>query len=102
MNILLCQIVCPAGLFPELTAFFVYQVSIDGDQTEQLIKLLDAIVIMLEGGTEFDLQVLDKFEEDKKSAMDEGAQDETEKVKDGQEEVKLIFSRLEHHFYHSK
>jgi hypothetical protein len=33
-------------------------VSIDGDQTEQLVKLLDSAVIMLEGGTEFDLQVI--------------------------------------------
>ncbi len=36
---------------------FYLQVTIDGDQTEQLIKLLDSVVIMLEGGTEFDLQV---------------------------------------------
>ncbi len=32
-------------------------VSIDGDQSEQLIKVLDSVVIMLEGGSEADLQV---------------------------------------------
>jgi len=32
-------------------------VSIDGDQSEQLIKVLDSVVIMLEGGSEPDLQV---------------------------------------------
>ena len=31
--------------------------SIDGEQTDKLVKLLDSAVIMLEGGSEFDLQV---------------------------------------------
>nr|CAH0112723.1 unnamed protein product [Daphnia galeata] len=35
------------------------QVTIDADQSEKLIKLLDTVVIKLEGGTELDLQVLD-------------------------------------------
>ncbi|XP_059079220.1 serrate RNA effector molecule homolog isoform X2 [Tigriopus californicus] len=35
-------------------------VSIDGDQGDHLIKLLDSIVIMLEGGTEHDLKILDQ------------------------------------------
>jgi len=33
------------------------RVSIDGDQSEHLIKVLDSVVIMLEGGSEADLQV---------------------------------------------
>ena len=35
------------------------QVTIDADQSEKLVKLLDTVVIKLEGGTELDLQVLD-------------------------------------------
>ena len=34
-------------------------VSVDADQSEKLVKLLDTVVIKLEGGTEKDLQVLD-------------------------------------------
>ncbi|XP_054277475.1 serrate RNA effector molecule homolog isoform X2 [Macrosteles quadrilineatus] len=36
------------------------KVSVDADQSEQLIKLLDAAVIKLEGGNDFDLQILDE------------------------------------------
>lgn len=35
------------------------KVSVDVDQTDQLLRLLDAVVIKLEGGTEEDLKVLD-------------------------------------------
>lgn len=35
------------------------QVTIDADQSEKLVKLLDTVVIKLEGGTEIDLNVLD-------------------------------------------
>lgn len=35
------------------------QVTIDADQSEKLVKLLDTVVIKLEGGNEFDLNVLD-------------------------------------------
>lgn len=35
------------------------QVTIDADQSEKLVKLLDTVVIKLEGGTEMDLRVLD-------------------------------------------
>nr|CAG4641608.1 EOG090X04A7 [Eurycercus lamellatus] len=35
------------------------QLSVDADQSERLVKLLDAVVIKLEGGTDLDLQVLD-------------------------------------------
>lgn len=36
------------------------KVSVDADQSEHLIRLLDAVVIRLEGGTEHDLLVLDE------------------------------------------
>lgn len=35
------------------------KVSVDADQADALLRLLDAVVIKLEGGTEEDLQVLD-------------------------------------------
>ncbi len=35
------------------------QLSVDADQSERLVKLLDAVVIKLEGGTDLDLQVLE-------------------------------------------
>lgn len=35
-------------------------VTVDADQSEHLVKLLDAVVIKLEGGSEFDLEVLDQ------------------------------------------
>lgn len=36
------------------------KLSVDNDQSEALITLLDAVVIRLEGGTDFDLQVLEE------------------------------------------
>lgn len=36
------------------------KLSVDNDQSEQLVNLLDAVVIRLEGGTDFDLQVLEE------------------------------------------
>lgn len=36
------------------------KVSVDAEQQEQLIKVLDAAVIRLEGGNELDLKVLDE------------------------------------------
>jgi hypothetical protein len=32
-------------------------IAIDGDQSEILVKVLDSVVIKLEGGSDFDLQV---------------------------------------------
>ena len=32
-------------------------VSVDNDQSDSIVKLLDSVVILLEGGTDFDLQV---------------------------------------------
>lgn len=37
----------------------IEKVSVDADQADVLLHLLDAVVIKLEGGTEEDLQVLD-------------------------------------------
>lgn len=38
------------------------KISVDSDQSEQLVKLLDSMVIKLEGGTDLDLKVLDEVE----------------------------------------
>lgn len=38
---------------------YLDQVTIDADQSEKLVKLLDTVVIKLEGGSEVDLQVLE-------------------------------------------
>jgi hypothetical protein len=35
-------------------------VTVDADQSEALVKLLDCVVIKLEGGTEFDLEILEQ------------------------------------------
>ncbi|XP_045110234.1 serrate RNA effector molecule homolog isoform X2 [Portunus trituberculatus] len=39
-------------------------ISVDADQSDQLLKLLDSVVIKLEGGTDLDLQVLDQVVEE--------------------------------------
>lgn len=36
------------------------KVSVDADQSDDLVKLLDAVVIRLEGGTDLDLKILDQ------------------------------------------
>lgn len=47
-------------------------ISVDADQSDQLLKLLDSVVIKLEGGTDLDLQVLDQVpEEDVKPQINE-------------------------------
>lgn len=47
-------------------------ISVDADQSDQLLKLLDSVVIKLEGGTDLDLQVLDQVpEEDVKPQITE-------------------------------
>ena len=44
--------------------------SVDADQSDQLLKLLDSVVIKLEGGTDLDLQILDQPpEEDAKPSI---------------------------------
>merc|ERR1712179_10730 len=39
-------------------------ITVDADQSDQLLKLLDSVVIKLEGGSDFDLQVLDQQPEE--------------------------------------
>jgi len=39
-------------------------VSVDGDKQKELVKILDSVVIKLEGGSELDLSILDKSEEE--------------------------------------
>lgn len=36
------------------------KVTVDAEQSEMLIKLLDAVVIRLEGGNDLDLKILDE------------------------------------------
>lgn len=43
-----------------LDQYRLEKVSVDADQSEQLIRLLDAVVIRLEGGTDYDLLALDE------------------------------------------
>merc|ERR1711974_498051 len=42
------------------------KVTVDNDQADAIVKLLDSVVILLEGGTDFDLQVLEHTEDDEK------------------------------------
>jgi len=71
------------------------KISVDSDQSEQLVKLLDSIVIKLEGGTDLDLKVLDEAEiavkefEKKKS---EAAKIDTPKRKSSDEKYVHWFS----------
>lgn len=47
-------------------------ITVDADQSDQLLKLLDSVVIKLEGGSDLDLQVLDQLpEEDVKPQITE-------------------------------
>lgn len=50
------------------------KVSVDADQSEQLIRLLDAVVIRLEGGTDFDLQVLEEQKTTNSNASNSSSQ----------------------------
>merc|ERR1712088_884319 len=40
-------------------------IAIDGDQSDPMVKLLDSVVIFLEGGTDFDLEILDQEQTEK-------------------------------------
>merc|ERR1711971_695584 len=65
-------------------------ISIDGDQSDTLVKLLDSVVIYLEGGSELDLQILEQEALDKaEDAMETDAKKEgDEKKEDGEESGK--------------
>lgn len=63
-------------------------ISIDVEKSDRIVRLLDAVVILLEGGTEFDLQALDEpLQEDKppeySAAKEEKAADDKPEVKEG-------------------
>ncbi|KAK7086724.1 hypothetical protein SK128_028093 [Halocaridina rubra] len=83
--------------------------TVDADQSDQLLKLLDSVVIKLEGGTDLDLQVLDQVpeedvkpqitEEEKKpfilgeDSSDEGEdKDKTDEDKNPEEPLKMDMS----------
>jgi len=68
------------GMFKELT--------LDGDKQDSLIKVLDSVVIKLEGGTDFDLTVLDQPDEDETENTKENKDKEKAKEKDGEKEEK--------------
>merc|ERR1719322_558259 len=42
------------------------KVTVDNDQSDSIVKLLDSVVILLEGGNDFDLQVLEQTDDDEK------------------------------------
>ncbi|XP_037791165.1 serrate RNA effector molecule homolog [Penaeus monodon] len=82
-------------------------ISVDADQSDQLLKLLDSVVIKLEGGTDLDLQVLDQapeedvksqpIEEEKKPFIlgedsDEGEEKEKSEEKNPDEPLKMDMS----------
>merc|ERR1712130_722029 len=65
--------------------------ALDGENQDALVKLLDSVVIMLEGGTEFDLDILDmpdQEEEDKK--------EEAKRRRDAREEREKKPARRSH------
>merc|ERR1712037_842678 len=46
-------------------------VTVDNDQADSIVKVLDSVVILLEGGTDFDLQALERTEEEEKEKCEE-------------------------------
>merc|ERR1712203_73371 len=63
---------CKAALEKRIDVFIKFMdedklntISIDGDQSDTLVKLLDSVVIYLEGGSELDLQILEQEALDK-------------------------------------
>merc|ERR1711936_972967 len=66
-------------------------IAIDGDQSDPMVKLLDSVVIFLEGGTDFDLEILDQEQNEKaeeKIKVDENKDKEAGGEKTIGEEVK--------------
>merc|ERR1712045_949852 len=67
------------------------EIAIDGDQSDPMVKLLDSVVIFLEGGTDFDLEILDQEQTEKakkKIKVDENKDKEAGGEKTIGEEVK--------------
>ncbi|XP_055935385.1 serrate RNA effector molecule homolog isoform X1 [Argiope bruennichi] len=84
---------------------WVDEVRIDQENSEQIIKFLDAVVIKLEGGTDFDLKVLDEpYEEEKPkettllpSSLKEEEEDDDENDEEKIDEVKSKKKRKRSH-----
>merc|ERR1740129_1048057 len=95
---------CKAALEKRIDVFIKFMdedklntISIDGDQSDTLVKLLDSVVIYLEGGSELDLQILeqealDKAEEKK---ADEAAKLEKDTKKDASDAAPKEASKTE-------
>nr|SVE91069.1 EOG090X04A7 [Daphnia sinensis] len=73
---------------------YLDQVTIDADQSEKLVKLLDTVVIKLEGGSEVDLQVLEnppvqpaveKLKKNPEKVVSEGDNKEPEEMQEGED-----------------
>lgn len=69
---------CKAALEKRIDVFMKFidegkmnGIAIDGDQSDALIKLLDSVVIFLEGGSEFDIQILDQEAQEKAAAEEQ-------------------------------
>lgn len=52
------------------------KVAVDNDQSDSIVKLLDSVVILLEGGTDFDLQVLEQVEEEEEEEKEKSVDKE--------------------------
>merc|ERR1712051_809170 len=99
---------CKAALEKRIDVFIKFMdedklntISIDGDQSDTLVKLLDSVVIYLEGGSELDLQILEqealdkaeekkadeaaKLEKDAKKEASDAAPKEASKTEDAME-----------------
>jgi len=62
--------------------------TLDGDKQDALIKVLDSVVIKLEGGTDFDLTVLDLPDDEEAESSKEVKEKDKGKQKDGDKEEK--------------
>merc|ERR1719189_3127904 len=81
---------CKAALEKRIDVFIKFmdemkfnQISIDGDHSDSLVKLLDSVVIYLEGGSELDLQILEQEAQEKaQEKKDEAAKEEKDTNKE--------------------
>jgi len=82
---------CKASLEKRIDVFIKFMdemkfnnISIDGDNSEVLVKLLDSVVIYLEGGSELDLQILDQEAQEKaeEKKIEEAAKEEKDANKE--------------------
>ncbi|XP_035233246.1 serrate RNA effector molecule homolog isoform X2 [Stegodyphus dumicola] len=70
---------------------WVDAVSVDQEKHEQIIRFLDAVVIKLEGGTDFDLKVLDQpYEEEKPKELVYLSPSEKEKKDEIEEKEEVV------------